>query len=343
MSQKSIANQGISSGIYKRPFFSRVKDFGYEFDRVCNPEVRRGGHSTFAKEKLVFICLILAVPIIHWLVFWLYINIQSIILAFQDMRTGEFTFYNFEKFWGELTKPLANNIGVAIRNTLLYFANSIIVIMPLSLVISFFIYKKILFYKGFRIIFYLPAIISGIAMVQAYTRFIAPKGPLGAIVKFFGGEMLGEGLLANKSSATWTILVYCIWTGFTSNVLLYSGGMARIPIEVLESAKLEGCGPFREIVSIVLPLIWPTISTMIVFAMTGLFSSSGPILLFTQGQYETTTLSYWIFEQVYGGGKFGGSGSYNLVSCTGLCFTLVGVPVILTVRYLMEKVDSVEY
>jgi ABC-type sugar transport system permease subunit len=215
--------------------------------------------------------------------------------------------------------------------------------MPTALIISYFLYKRVIFYKGFRIIFYLPAIISGVAMVAVYTSFIDPTGPLGLIVKLFGGEIPPEGLLGRPTTATGTIVAYCIWTGFCGNILLFSGAMARVPIDVLESAKLEGVGPFRELMKIIFPLIWPTVSTQIIFVFTGIFTSSGPILLFTNGNYETTTISFWIFAQVYGTGAVGGSGSYNLVSATGLCFTVVGVPIILFVRWLMELIPAVEY
>ena len=81
--------------------------------------------------------------------------------------------------------------------------------------------------------------------------------------------------------------------------------------------------------------------------MTGLFNSSGPILLFTggvvQSDYGVSTLSYWMFQQVYGGGAYGGTGAYGAVSATGLVFTLVGVPIILFTRWLVEKVPAVEY
>ena len=179
--------------------------------------------------------------------------------------------------------------------------------------------------------------------VTAFSEFIDPNGPLGAIMNAFGKPLPAYGLLANETTATSTIVVFCILVGFTSNVLLYSGGMARIPIEILESAKLEGCGPARELVSIVFPLIWPTFSTQIIFTMTGIFNSSGPILLFTNGKYNTSTVSFWIFKQVYGDGNVGGTGAYNLVSCAGLCFTLIGVPLILIARKIVEKIDTVEY
>ena len=55
------------------------------------------------------------------------------------------------------------------------------------------------------------------------------------------------------------------------------------------------------------------------------------------------TISFWIFKQVYGSGAIGGTGSYGLVSAAGLCFTLVGVPLIMFTRWLLNKIPVVEY
>ena len=329
----------------KQSIKQKVNDFFYETNRkLFYPNGRKVGKNVNAKrDKLVFIWVLLALPILQWLVFWLYVNIQTILLAFQHQRTGEFTLNNFVTVWERIISPFNNDIGISLLNTLKYFGTTVLIITPISLVISFFFYKRIAFYKGFRIIFYLPAIISGMVYVTAYTEFIDPNGPLGAIMNAFGKPLPSYGLLANEATATPTIIAFCILVGFTTNVLLYSGGMARIPIEILESAKLEGCGPARELVSIVFPLIWPTFSTQIIFTMTGIFNSSGPILLFTNGKYNTSTVSFWIFKQVYGDGNVGGTGAYNLVSCAGLCFTLIGVPLILIARKIVEKIDIVEY
>ncbi len=329
----------------KRSIKQKVNDFIYETNRkLFYSKGRKVSKNINSKrDKLFFIWVLLALPVIHWLVFWLYINIQTIVLAFQHQRTGAFTLTNFVTVWDRITSPINNDIGISLLNTLKYFGATIFITIPICLVISFFFYKKILFYKGFRIIFYLPAIISGMVYVTAYTEFIDPNGPLGAIMNAIGKPLPAFGLLASKETATTTIIVYVILTSFTTNVLLFSGGMARIPIDVIESAKLEGCGPLRELVSIVFPLIWPTFSTQMIFTMTGIFNATGPILLFTSGKYETSTIAFWIFKQVYGDGNMGGTGAYNLVSCAGLCFTIIGVPLILIARKLVEKVDSVEY
>lgn len=173
---------------------------------------------------------------------------------------------------------------------------------------------------------------------------ILPQSPLAAFLMKMGVNVPPEGFLMNPKTATSAIIVYCIWTGFSSNTILMSGAMARVPVEILESAKLEGCPPFKELVLLIFPLIWSSLSTMLVFLLTGLLNASGPILLFhPDGAFNTTTLSFWIFKQVYGGGQLGGTGNYGLVSCAGLVFTTIGMPIILFIRWAFEKIPAVEY
>ncbi len=298
------------------------------------------------KQKTITLFVLLTIPVIHWLVFWFYINIQTIVLAFLDTREGTFTFANFGEIWDKIIHPTssANSVGTALINTLRYFSVSIFVNMPICLVIAYFFYKRIMGYKFFRIVFYLPAIISSMVLVTAYKEFIDPLGPVGKIIELFGGKPNPKSLLEREETVTSTIMVYYILTSFTTNVLLFQGAMSRVPIEVIEAAKMDGCGPARELISIIFPIIWPTFSTQLIFAFSGIFNSSGPILLFTNGDMGTTTVSFWIFRQVYGAdGGYGGTGDYNLVSAAGLIFTLVGFPIVMLTRWLVGKVEVVEY
>lgn len=298
------------------------------------------------RSELIFLIAILIVPTVHWFIFWLYVNMSSFVLAFQT-QAGEWSLLNFQLFWNSLTSPYGTTVGRSILNTLKYWAVSIGVNFPLSIIIAYFLFKKIKFYKFFRIMFFLPAIVTSIILVSVYNMMIAPNGLWDMFLKLFGGSVPEWGYLNDEATATNAILVYSAWTGFGSNVVLIGSAMARVPDSVLEAAKLDGCKPFREIMQIILPLIWPTLSTLILLSLTSFFSSSGPILLFApDGHAGTTTLSYWIFKQVYGSGDFGqmgGTENYGLVSATGLVFTVIWVPVILFVRWLMDKIPSVEY
>ena len=79
-------------------------------------------HSAEHKNQTIFLCCMLVLPILNWLVFWLYVNASSIALAFQDARTGVFTFDNFILFWESLTAK-NGEIGIAtIKHTRLNIA-----------------------------------------------------------------------------------------------------------------------------------------------------------------------------------------------------------------------------
>ncbi|MGN1052858.1 MAG: carbohydrate ABC transporter permease [Candidatus Scatosoma sp.] len=307
------------------------------------PYQKKGGKNAGAaaakkalkRKQTTFLIVMLTVPVLHWLIFWLYVNVSSILLAFQT-KQGVWSLNNFSTLFHEF--QTGGTIAIALKNTLRYFCNNLL-IMAIALAISYFMYRGLKGSKAFRIIFYLPGIISSVALTTVFAEFIssAETGAYGTVMRLLGKQDEMRQFLADSSLATKTILFYCVWTGFGTNILLFTGAMRRIPVSLIESAQLDGCGMLREIFVIILPLIWPTVSTLIVLNCTSIFSASGPILLFTQGKYKTTTVGYWIFDMVYN------YNNYNIVSAAGLFFTCIGVPFILLIRWLIDKVPSAEY
>ena len=121
-------------------------------------------------------------------------------------------------------------------------------------------------------------------------------------------------------------------------MLLYQSAMSRVPTENIEAAALDGCPWYRELWSIIIPMVWPTISTTLILCITSMFNSTGPILLFAEaGQAidrpATTTISFWIYRKTQGGVDL------NYPAAIGMFFTLVSVPVVFFVRWLFNKID----
>lgn len=292
------------------------------------------------KSRILFIIGFLLIPTLNLIVFYFGVNINSILMAFQrTIPGGETTwgFYNFKRLFEEGFGGPRPVITESLVNTLKFFSFGFFITNPLNLLFAYFFYKKIRGYKIYRFIFYLPAIIPGMVMTTLFRYIIAPdsNGVLSSLLAVFGKTL--PNLLGSSEYALKTLLVYCFWTAFTTNVILFSSAMNRIPQEVLESAQLDGIGMGREIVSIIIPLIWPTISTVLLLAVMGIFNSSGPILLFTQGNYGTYTIAYWLFEQVQN------KTNMEYASSVGLFFTLVGLPLLFITRWLSNKVEEVEY
>ncbi len=291
------------------------------------------------RGKWLIIILFMAIPLIHITVFYFMVNIDMIALAFKDSRTGTFTLKNFVDFWESVTQPVGNTLGVALKNTFTYFFAKVIVILPLSLLMSYFLYKKIAGYHFFQTVFYFPALIPQLVLVTVYKDFLTSGGVFDHFLNLFGSSVPAAGYFNDTSTATPTIVIFTIITTTTMNILLFVGSMNRIPFEIIEASKLDGCNTFTEIIHITLPLIWPVLTVTLIQTVSGILGSSGPILLFTNGRAETTTLSFWMFNQVYGVGTSG----YNLLSATGLVFTGIAIPLALFTKWLSEKVDTVEY
>ncbi len=286
----------------------------------------KGGKRRY--KELEFVTVMMALPVCGFLIFWVAVNVNSILFAFQqyDPVTGG-TVYCLDNFV-QVFKDISTNSTIlgALKNTCIFFFSNLLISMPISYLLCYFLYKRIAGYKVYRFVFYLPAIISEAVLVYLFKEIISPFGPVGKLMQEWTGEIFLP--LSKSGSALRTILLYTLLVGFGGNIILLSGAMSQIDKEIIEAARIDGAGMFREMVSIVFPLTWPTFSTLLLFAFVSLFSASGPILLFTKGAYDTQTLSYWIYEQVYF------TKSYYYPSAVGLILTAIGTPIALGIRKL---------
>ena len=294
----------------------------------------------FSTKQNTIVIPVVVFALISWIVFWLYPNLDTFNLAFIDVN-DKFSFYNFGEAWKSFTSS-QGELFISLKNTLTFFLVSLLINLPLTVFVCYFLYKRIYGFKFFRIVFYLPAILPIVTLTGVFKSFISVAGPLGKICETMGIILPNEGLLSTSSTAIPTMVVYAIWTGIAGSMLIISGSMARIPLEVLEAAKLDGCGIFRELLQIIIPLIWPTVATCITLSFAGLITAGGNLVMLLQPdtQYGTDTIYFWIYRQIQGGN--GNRYSYGLVAATGLILTAVLVPLITFVRKVMDKF-SVEY
>lgn len=299
--------------------------------RTKKKKISSGLPAGMQKSLYVFIAIML-IPAYYGIIKYFITNSYSILLAFSDGEPFKdpWSFTNFKVFWIELTTD-NGAIRIALGNTLKYYAVTLIKTF-LCYIIAFFIYKKIPGNKFYRFIFFLPSIISPIITVAIYKNLIREMGPIWTLVKNITGHTYMEPL-AYPETATKMIITYLFLTGFGSTFLIYVGAMNRIPVEILESAKLDGCSEWRELKSILFPLTWGTFSTFLLMSATTIFTSSGPILYFTNGAAKTSTLGFWLFNAVRGG-------SLNYPSAVGLVFTFLTIPIVVGVRVLIKKLNA---
>ena len=313
----------------------------YEFFRRLGEPFQRkkkSAHMRNMKHSLwLFAYLVLALPILHFFIFYVYVNFDGVARAFKDVSTGALTFGNFRYVFKELVSG-GSEMFTAIKNTFAFWMLGWI-LMPINILVSFLLYKKLPGYKFFQVVFFLPSIIGGVVWMTAYKNFIMPSGPLCKVLVSLGvfeKDAVPE-FLANSSYALKAVLSSNIWLGIPANMLIYCGSLARIPHEIIEAGKLDGVGFWQEIRHITLPLLGPLIGTQAVLNIIGMLGASGNILLLTEGRSGTTTLSYWFYDQIVVGGN------YNVPAAMGLLMTLFTLPFVCVGRWVTNKIEDIEY
>ena len=275
---------------------------------------------------------------------YIYINISSVFLAFTfEDGAGEvsFTWQWFEEMFKDFsstTGQLKTAVGNTIKFFFMYFAKTLI-----SFSVAYFLYKKIFGYKIFRVVFYIPCLISPIILVNVWKNMLNHGGLYHQILMALGNGANFEYVFAatSETAVNW-ILLFSFWGGFGTDLLIFVGAMNRVPEEVLDAGLIDGCGMMREFFSLIVPLVWETLSTMLMIQSMSIFTATGPIMYFSPRNTSTYTLQFYLFNQLTGFADAVPTGKnvYNSVAAIGLFFTVLALPIVLFGRWLMNKVNS---
>ena len=294
------------------------------------------------KGRIWFILFCTVVPVVQWLVYYVYANFSAFGMAFTG-QNGTFSLENFVRFFDEFSKP-TSLIREAFRNTFLTFGINL-VSFPFKVMVSYFIYKKIPFARFYRIAFFLPAIIFSVAWNLAFTTLIGVDGPIAQLIgKMMDLDYVPE-LLADSRFANWVVILSLMWTSFPGDLIIWGGTFARIPDDVLDAAKIDGVSWFQEFTKVIVPMVWPTVGLQMTLTVCGLFASSGSVFLLTKGQFGTMTLNAWMYmELLNASGNRYTSNVYNYMSAVGLVLTVVSVILAVFVRkFVSKQFEEVEY
>lgn len=304
----------------------------------------------FNIKKTPFVYLMILWPTIHFLVFWVYINIDTIVLSFQrfSVNKGEYVgvgFMNYRELFKAIFEAYPDGtIRDAILNSLTLFLSNNLILLPLSIISGYVLYKKVFMSGFFRVVFYLPSIISIVVLTMCFKFMFDPRiGIISPILEGLGlGGIVPEfGWFANINTAWGMVLLYCCWAGIGYNVLLLTGAFSRIPMDLVESAKLDGIGFWRELVSITLPLISSTLNTLLVLGSTAVLTTFLQPMMLTGGgpNNSTFTIAYYIAAMV----KQGANGICSAATL-GVFVSVIALPILLGFRKLLNKLlPSVEF
>ena len=177
------------------------------------------------------------------------------------------------------------SLGIMLRNNLLYCVISLIVQVGFGTVIALLLESKLAssrFRNAFRNIYYIPALISLTAVGLMFTFIYEPNlGLLNSAFKALGLTSMTQSWLGDSKIAIYCIIAMSQWqyTGYIT--LLMVVAFQNVSPDYIEAASIDGAGPVRRAISVVLPLAKEQLLVCSLITVIGAFK------LFTE-VYSTT-------------------------------------------------------
>ena len=287
----------------------------------------------------------MAYPMLLFIVFYLVCNFGSLVMAFQKRDflgnvTGWVGFANFTKFVKDIAET--ELMSTALKNTCLMYGTDLFIVLPLQLLFSYYLFRKIPGHKAIRFIVMLPSIISGFVVCLVFKKFV--EGALPSMMKNLFGLKTFPNLISEVKYTFKTVLFYNVWMSFTTALVMYSNAMNQVSDEILESGKIDGVeGGLQEMFYLVLPMIFPTITTFLITGFSAFLSMSGPLVAFFKfnAPQSSYTLGYFFYIQVAGSSS---QIMYPYLAAGGLIMTIIMAPLTFLLKYVLEKYGpSTEY
>ena len=287
------------------------------------------------RERNLFILVCLLPALILFFTFMIYPTIE--VFRMSLFRWGGFSnnkefvgLDNFKILW------MDENFFRTMQNTILLIVVVTIFTVVLAVVFAAILStEKIRGNNLFRIIFYIPNILSIVVIAGILSAVYDPKaGLLNAILP----EAWNKLWLGDQSIVIYSLAFALIWQAIGYYMVMYMAGMANIPASLYEAADLDGAGKIGKFFNVTLPLIWNSIRTTLTFFIISTINLSFLLVqILTDGGPDGSTevfLSY-MFKQAYTNSSYGYGMAIGVVVFI-FSFGLSGIVSHITKRDILE-------
>ena len=218
-----------------------------------------------SKSRGRFLTLCVAPAVILYFVFMILptLNVFRMSLFERGAYSPTETFVGMANF-----QALAKDVKfiTAMQNTILLIVTVTLITFFFAIVFAAILTReKIKGQNFFRIVFYIPNILSVVVIAGIFSAIYKPEnGMLNSILSFFKGETVMV-LWKDQPMVIVSVIIAMVWQAIGYYMVMYMASMAAVPADLYESAGLDGAGRLTQFFQLTLPLIWTNIRTTLTF------------------------------------------------------------------------------
>ena len=223
---------------------------------------------------------------------------QTIGLSFFDYSSNIYHagFAGFKNYIDILHNPIFYKVML---NTLIYLVVAVPILAIVPLFLAILINQKIRGITLYKILIYLPVIVSIVVAAIAFKWLYAEQGILNYILNILHINSIGW--LTDPKYAIYSVIIVTIWKGIGYYMMIYLAALMSVPKELYEACDIDGANFLTKHLTVTVPHIMPTIalvstistiSAMKVFAEIYVMTKAGPL-------NSTKTIVYYIYERAF--------------------------------------------
>jgi putative aldouronate transport system permease protein len=278
---------------------------------------------------------VMAAPGILFFILFRYIPLAGSVIAFQDYMIfkgfGESPWVGFKHFEAFLSYP---DFWRIFRNTVIIgFYNLVIVFpMPILLALLFNELRNLLYKRTLQTIYYIPHFFSWVIIAGITFELLSDTGIINVVRGWFSLEPI---LFMQESSYFRTIVIATsIWRDVGWGTIILLAAISSINPEVYESAMVDGANRFRQIISITIPLIMPTVIVLFLLNIGNFLD-----LNFEQIYNLLTPMTFNVGDvidtYVYRVGVL--QGEYSATTAIGMLQSIIGLILVVAFNSLAKR------
>lgn len=216
---------------------------------------------------------------------------------------------NFDRMMGD------PNFHKAFVNSLLFLLGMIPLAVGAPLLLAVLVNQKLRGIHLFRLAFYLPVVVSMVAVAVTWKYVLDAEGILSWIVTTLGVVDDPFAWLLDSRWALVCLIVIEGWKSMGIYMMIYLAGLQAIPADLYEAAQLDGAGARQRLTRITVPLMLPYIAVTSTMAMLDAMQVFTSVYVMTRGgpQGSTLTLGYYVWSKAFEDYEFGYASAVALV------------------------------
>jgi ABC-type sugar transport system permease subunit len=193
--------------------------------------------------------------------------------------------------------------------------------------------------RFFRTLFFVPVILPVSVAGLIFTYLLNPSnGALNSFLRSLGITQQPIDLLGHDNTALLALVLISVWQIFGQYLIYWMAALQNVPDDLYEAAEIDGCGEWRKLLHITLPVISPMAAIIALLALVNALHVFGLVVTLTSGGpgRSTYVMSYFIYVEAFSQIPY----KYGYASAAALLFGVLALVFVAAQGHLVRRVGD---